>query len=163
MPPTRLSRAAAAYIDRYAPNTQKLRQFLERRIWKAEPDERPALRAEAEAFVTRVVEAGLINDAVWAEDKARRLTRRGVAPGVARQRLRAAGADPGPAFETVEAEVGDPAVAAARAFARRRRLGPFRREGRAEARKDDLAKMGRAGFGWSVAVSIIDAPDDGEG
>lgn len=160
MSSTTLSRAAAAYIDRYAPNSQKLRQFLERRIWKAEPEERSALREEASAILARVVESGLVNDTVWAEDKARRLTRRGVAPGVARQRLRAAGADPDPAFETVREELGDPALVAARAFARRRRLGPHRSMGREEARQQDLAKMGRAGFAWSVAVEIIDAPPE---
>jgi regulatory protein len=52
-------------------------------------------------------------------------------------------------------------LAAAAAYARRRRLGPFRRvpEERAERRQKDLAALARRGFGYGVAKQVIDADD----
>lgn len=141
-------RAAANYISRYAPNTRRLRQFLERR--GAEP-------AEIEEIVAKAVRLGIVDDEAWAASKARRMIGRGVAPAVARQRLRAQGVDGGAAIETIREEQGDPELLAAQAYARRRRLGPWRAEQTPETRAADLAKMGRAGFSWAVAVQVIDA------
>ena len=42
-------------------------------------------------------------------------------------------------------------------LARRRRFGPYRGDNRAERRDRDLAAMGRAGFGYGIAKTIIDA------
>ena len=58
--------------------------------------------------------------------------------------------------ETLEDD--DPDRSAAWTYARRRRLGPYRRdpEVRAERREKDLAAMGRAGFPWGLARAIVD-------
>ena len=141
-------RSAANYISRYAPNSRRLRHFLERR--GAEP-------AEIEEIVAKAVRLGTVNDEVWAASKARRMINRGVAPGVARQRLRALGVDGGAAMDTIREEQGDPELVAAQAYARRRRLGPWRADQTPETRASDLAKMGRAGFSWAMAVRVIDA------
>ena len=45
------------------------------------------------------------------------------------------------------------------AFARRRRLGPFRTAGRAEHRDKDLAALGRVGFSYQMAKRVVDAED----
>jgi regulatory protein len=46
------------------------------------------------------------------------------------------------------------------AYARRRRLGPYRpAEARAERRTKDLAALARTGFGYSVALRVIDAEE----
>ena len=51
-------------------------------------------------------------------------------------------------------------MAAALAFARRRRLGPFRTTAsRAEHREKDLAKLARQGFAYETARRIIDRED----
>ena len=51
-------------------------------------------------------------------------------------------------------------MAAALAFARRRRLGPFRTTAsRAEHREKDLAKLARQGFAYETARRIIDADE----
>jgi regulatory protein len=61
-----------------------------------------------------------------------------------------------------ESEAGSVEVAeleAAATYARRRRLGPHRRdpEARAERRERDLAALARAGFSYAIAQQIIDA------
>jgi regulatory protein len=63
----------------------------------------------------------------------------------------------------VDAEVeGDMDLAAAKALARRRRLGPWRATGRAEHRDRDLAVLGRAGFPYAIARRVVDAPSPDE-
>ena len=57
-------------------------------------------------------------------------------------------------------EAADPDLAAALAFARRRRLGPFRPQGeRAARRLKDLAALARQGFAADLARRIVDAED----
>jgi regulatory protein len=48
---------------------------------------------------------------------------------------------------------------AAAAYARRRRLGPYRAKDRDEHRVRDLASMARAGFAFDLARRIVDAKD----
>jgi len=49
-------------------------------------------------------------------------------------------------------------LAAAIAFARRRRIGPFRLDAARDAsRERDLAALGRAGFGYELARRVIEA------
>jgi regulatory protein len=55
----------------------------------------------------------------------------------------------------LEGEDGDEA-AAARALARRRRLGPYRPGERAPYRDKDLAALARAGFRYDVARAVVD-------
>ncbi|MHA1114431.1 MAG: regulatory protein RecX, partial [Alphaproteobacteria bacterium] len=51
-------------------------------------------------------------------------------------------------------------LAAAIAYARRRRLGPWRvAAARAERRERDLAALARAGFNYDLARRVVDAPD----
>jgi regulatory protein len=54
---------------------------------------------------------------------------------------------------------GDAELRAALRYARRRRLGPFRLEGRAERRDRDLAALGRQGFDYETARRVIDCQD----
>jgi regulatory protein len=48
---------------------------------------------------------------------------------------------------------------AAVAFARRRRLGPFRVKDREEKKARDLASMARAGFAYALARKVIESTD----
>ena len=55
---------------------------------------------------------------------------------------------------------GDPELAAACTFARKRRLGPWRRgEADDDARRKEMAKLGRAGFGFGLARRVVEAED----
>jgi regulatory protein len=58
---------------------------------------------------------------------------------------------------------GDAELAAAAAFARKRRIGPWRSPAeRADRREKDLAAMARAGFAYRVVRLVMDADDPAE-
>jgi regulatory protein len=118
-----------------------------------------------DAALDHATQLRLVDDARYAEDKARSLSRRGVSTMGIRARLAAKGVLGANADEALDS-LGDRAMldlAAAQALARRRRLGPWRP---AEARKDlrtkDLAVLGRAGFGYELARRVIDGELDEE-
>jgi regulatory protein len=60
-----------------------------------------------------------------------------------------------------EAADGDRAheLRAALRYARRRRLGPYRLQDRAERRERDLAALGRQGFDYETARRVVDSDD----
>ncbi len=62
------------------------------------------------------------------------------------------------ALETAREDALDVDLAAAAALARRRRLGPYRREDERQERRDrDLAALVRAGFSYDITRRIIEA------
>ena len=59
-----------------------------------------------------------------------------------------------------EEQGGNPEMTAALAYARRRRLGPYRPEAeRADHRDKDMAALGRQGFAYDLVRRIIQAED----
>jgi len=160
--PERLKRGALAYLERYASSTANLRRLLLRRVARSaaehgtDPEEG---RAAVEAILEALTRAGLLDDRAFAAARAATLRRR----GLSRQGAMAALARSGIGREAAEAVLPDTDaddLAAAAAFARRRRLGPYRpAEARAEHRLRDLAALGRRGFGPGVARRVIDAED----
>lgn len=177
--PGYLENYAQFYLQRYASSAENLRRVLYRRVWKScahhGTDEAEG-RAWVDALVARYVRAGLVDDRLYAEGRARALFRQGVPPVMIRRRLQAKGvgaAEIEGALAALAEDTPDPELAAAIAYARRRRLGPWRdgqgrngegRNGkgragdaRAERRGKDLAAMARAGFGYDAARRVIDA------
>ena len=64
------------------------------------------------------------------------------------------------ALAVLRDQTADPDLAAAIAYARRRRIGPYRTRGdREERRERDLAALARQGFGYDIARRVIDAHD----
>jgi regulatory protein len=164
-----LQNAAAFYLERYPSTAERLRRVLERRVRKAQMAEAPVMEnvgQAIEAVVTKFVDAGVIDDRAFAQTKARALHRRGASSKLTRQKLRLAGVDDRTLDEAMagldEELHSDPALrerSAAIAFARRRRLGPYRAgTDRKECRARDLAAMARAGFAYDLARKVIDAP-----
>ncbi|MBX9934587.1 MAG: RecX family transcriptional regulator [Methylobacterium sp.] len=164
-----LERAALHYLERYSASVSMLRRTLARRVQKRcrLRGEDPAAFADlVEATVTRAVSAGLVDDSRFTEARIASLRRRGAssravsaklsAKGIAREIVAAA-----LERERDAAEEGDGAAIeedAARAYARRRRLGPWRQPHlRSQQRDRDLAAMARAGFPYSLASRIVDA------
>ena len=165
-----LQNAAAFYLERYPSTAEGLRRVLNRRVAKAKMLEAPIMDNVQQAIdvvVAKFVDAGVIDDKAFAQTKARSLHRRGTSGRMTRQKLKMAGVD----ADTVDqAMIGlgeelhaDPAQRewrAAAAYARRRRLGPYRPEkDRADKRTRDLASMARAGFAYDLARKVIDAAD----
>jgi len=167
----RLHEAALDHLARFAATEAGLRGVLVRRVerWArraeaegtAEPEALSRLAAEGRAAAARVaarlVAAGAVDDAAFAESRARRLARAGrsrraiaahlAAKGVGREAARAA---------LPEAEGAE--LDAALAWCRRRRVGPFAAAGPMgrEARLKALASLARAGFGRGVAEAALD-------
>jgi regulatory protein len=167
--PERLWRRALAYLQRYAATEASLRRVLTRRaLREAEaggPDS-AALAAMVDATVARAREQRLVSDLAFAEARVRRLVARGRSPAAIRAALALKGVEEGvvgQALRRVAEEQGDPDLGAAVAFARRRRLGPWRRGSPLpEAAERELAAMARAGFSFRIARRVIDAgsPDE---
>jgi regulatory protein len=164
-----LENAATFYLERYPSTAEGLRRVLNRRVRKAQVADAPVVdnvQQVIDAIVARFVQAGVIDDQAFAQTKARSLHRRGTSTRLTRQKLRIAGVDVEAlekAMEGLDQELdtdpGQREWLAAVALARRRRLGPFRQEGRKEHRLRDLAAMARGGFEYSLARKVIDAID----
>ncbi|SEH29093.1 regulatory protein RecX [Magnetospirillum fulvum] len=155
-----IENAAMHYLERFASSRANLRRVLMGKVrrslahWGGEMAEAEAI---VDAAIIRLMGLGYLDDAAYADLKVRGLARRGGSVRAIRATLSAKGVE----SETVAAaltELGpDPDRAAALAFARRRRLGPFRQpEARADHRNRDLASLGRAGFSWEIARAVID-------
>ena len=162
---------ALAYLGRYASSAEHLRQVLRRRVKRRSgPGERidAALAAGIDALIARYRATGLLDDAAYAAARARHGLARGrslsqIAAGLAAKGVGAA--DAAAALAALQEGGGDPALAAAAAFARRRGLGPFRREppgppaDPAGDRQRALGAFARAGFPRRDAERILDCPD----
>ena len=164
--PERLEKAALAYLGRYVAPAAHLNRVLlakvERSAWFHGTD-REAGAAAVETIVRRLVERGLVDDALYAEARTRSLRRRGASGRAIRGRLAVKGVAPAlvkRALDRLDRDLGDPELAAALAYARRRRIGPYRTPAeRAVSRGRDLAALGRQGFDYDTARRVVDADD----
>jgi regulatory protein len=169
----RLHEAALAHLARFATTEAGLRRVLERRIdrWTRaaadgrDPDEiaaaAAASRNAAREVVARLVASGVVSDAAFAEARARSLRRAGRSARAVAAHLAARGV----AAETARAVLPDDAegeLAAALAFARRRRIGPFRvgEAPDAEGRRRELGMLARAGFSQDTARRALATDPD---
>jgi regulatory protein len=112
------------------------------------------------ALVERYRARGLLDDRTYAEGRARSLLRQGRPRAAIARRLAAKGVGSeaiNKALGSLSDESPDPDLAAAIAYARRRRLGPWRLKDRAEHRERDLAALGRAGFSYELARKVVAA------
>jgi regulatory protein len=165
--PADLKGAALDYLDRFAATRARLRQVMLRKIRnsvRAHGDDPAPLVAALEETILWLEASGFLSDRAYAEAKARALTAR----GTSRVHIIAQLASKGVETETARAAVDrlsmeceEPELEAARRYARRRRLGPYRGadDARAECRDKDLAAMARAGFAGRVARQVIDAEE----
>ena len=152
---------ALGYLGRYASSAENLRRVLTRRARRYSPEAAQRAAGSIEAIVTRYRESGLLDDAAYAAARAASLQRRGGSLTAIRARLAAKGVAGEVAAEAIARlrdEDQDPDLAAACAFARRRRLGPFRR-GAADRRRE-LAAFARAGFSRRTAEAVLACADD---
>src|SRR5215471_11472330 len=125
-----LERWALGYLGRYASSAENLRRVLIRRARRHSLEAAQQARAQIDAIVARYRESGLLDDAAYAAGRAASLHRRGDSLKAIRARLAGKGVSAEVAAQAVSGlreNAPDPDIAAACAFARRRRLGPFRR------------------------------------
>lgn len=149
----RLYEAALNHMARYAATEAGLARVLARRVerWgrlqeEAEPEELAdamhRAKAEIPGVLNRLRELGVLNDAAFAASRTRRLSREGKSRRATLAHLAAKGVKTPVLPDDPERE-----LAAACAYLRRRRAGPF-----GEAPQDKiLAAMARGGFSQSTA------------
>lgn len=157
-----LHELALAYVARFATSAGRLDAYLKRKLRERGWDGDGARAPDHAGVVARMVELGYVDDRGFAQARAGGMMRRGFGA----RRIGQALARDGIAEDIVVETRGDAraARAAALAFARRRRLGPF---GRGSAgmvldravRDKQLAAMLRAGHTVSFARAVIDAAD----
>jgi regulatory protein len=164
--PDHLENVALHYLQRFASSSANLRRVLMARVERsarAHGTDREEGARWVDALIERYLRSGLLDDRAYAEARAASLHRRGASARTIRQKLAAKGIDrdrAAAAVAAVDADIpGDMDLAAATALARRRRLGPFRRENREAHRQRDLAALGRAGFDCETARRVVDAAD----
>lgn len=167
--PEALERAALGYLERYASSAAHLRRLLMAKVarsarWHATDPQAGARTVDD--IVARFLRSGLLDDAAYAEARARSLHRAGASARAVRAKLRAKGVDEetiARALTALADEAAQPELAAALAYARRRRLGPYRPNAeRARHRERDLAALGRQGFAYELARRVVDAADPDE-
>ena len=161
---TALHEAALNHLARYATTRAGLIAVLDRRIARwlraAERDETTeaagrAARQTARRVADKLVALGVVNDAAFAESRARSLTRAGRSRRAVAAHLAARGIASETA-QTVLPDNPDAELAAAIAHARRRRLGPFRTAPADAARQlKELAAFARAGFSRDIAQRAL--------
>ncbi len=163
--PERLERWALHHLQRHGSSSSNLKAVLLRRV-RRHADELGTDLDQAEEEITRLIArlalGGYLDDRAYAKGVAKRLRGRGSSERAIRARLAARGIPSSLASEILrESETGEPELEAAIALARRRRLGPFRRdpEERKIRRERDLAAFGRAGFSYDVARRVVEAED----
>jgi regulatory protein len=153
-----LERLALRYVERFATTRARLADYLARKIrergWEGDP---PDVRALAE----RLAGLGYIDDRAFGEARAGAMLRRGLGRRRVSGALRAAGIgedDAAAIAPTVDAG----AQAAALAFARRRRIGPYATAvPDREMRQKQIAAMIRGGHDMDLVRKIVDlAPGD---
>ena len=152
--------SALRYLERFDCSEAKLRRVLGARIAKAARAgvaEAAAAPAIVEELLARYQSSGLIDDQRFAKNFAARQRDRGMSGRMIEQKLRARGISAElvqqllPRNESASSE-----LEAARAFARRRRLGPHRKpEVRDAYRRKDLMALARAGFDYDTATRVI--------
>jgi regulatory protein len=166
--PAMLEKWALGYLERFASSAENLRRVLRRRVRRRIRNDDETVRIAdglIDALVTRYCESGLIDDAAYAAGRARTRLARGqslrrIAAGLMAKGVGAE--DRAAALQALRETAADPDLAAACAFARRRRLGPFRPKSPSQAPADrarELAAFARAGFARREAEAVLACAD----
>lgn len=160
--PALIEKWALGYLERFASSAENLRRVLRRRVRRRTAD--PEIARQAGKLIDDLLEryrdSGLIDDAAYAAGRARNRLARGESLRKIAAGLTAKGVDAEDrtaALASLREATPDPDLAAACAFARRRRLGPFRRA--PADRQRELAAFARAGFARREAEAVLACAD----
>lgn len=162
--PGYLENAGLFYLERYATSAANFRRVLMRKVHRSALFHGTDVEEGAqwvEDLIVRYQRSGLLDDRRYADTKVTQLHRRGAAirqiQGKLREKGVAADVIEG-ALESLREGAERPDLAAAVAYVRRRRLGPFRApDARVERFQRDLAALGRAGFPYDIARDVLQA------
>ena len=167
--PQALEHWALRHLDRYGSSSANLRRVLLRRVRRVEQDREESF-PEAPTWIDDAVLAltsrGYLDDRKYADSQIARMRARGSSGKRIEYSLYEKGIPRAITREALDGAPGcaagvDAELVAAIAYAKRRRLGPFRLdpEARADRHDRDLAALGRSGFPYAIARRIVDATD----
>lgn len=156
-----LENAALYYLQRYASSAENFRQVMRRKIkrscdfHKTDPE---SFYPMVDDLAERYKSSGLLDDKVFSDARVASLRRQGRSTGDILAKLQAKGlarADIEAALNAHNSasEAEDPELEAAIRLARRKRLGQAQDP---ETQRKELAKLGRAGFGYETARAALD-------
>jgi regulatory protein len=154
-----LERLALRYVERFATTRGKLADYLRRKVrergWEGPP-------ADPVALAERMAGLGYVDDRAWAEARAAVLARRGMGARRAAEALMAARVTEPDRTAAIDTGEGA-AAAAAIAFARRKRIGPWAKVPADPAlRQKQVAALIRAGHTPALARRLAAAEDESE-
>lgn len=175
--PQSLTNAATFYLSRYAACEKALRRVLKNKLrraalanetFAADHDAQRALLETIERIIEKYKESGALNDKSFAEMKVASLRRAGKSARRIAQTLEQKGVDHelvAKALFAQDEETGQEAeLNAARAFARKKRLGPFSKDAQQSSdspattpasRAKAFAALARAGFSPDTIRKVL--------
>ncbi|MBT4935022.1 MAG: RecX family transcriptional regulator [Rhodospirillaceae bacterium] len=170
---TSLDNAALYYLGRFATSSENLRRVLLRRVDRAarhHDTDRQGCAEMIDQLIKRYLESGLLDDVAYARAQGASLNRRGKSTRAIRGWLRQRFVPADIIDDTLTAlaeELGELDLAAAIAYARKRRLGPYRKAAKPPANLEkelaalekELAALARSGFSYGLAKRIVEATD----
>ena len=160
----KLEQMALGYLNRFDVSSQKLTQHLRGRLRKLGAG--PEVVEWLTELVARYQASGLLDDARFAKNLAAQLARRGKSARAISQKLAVRGVAnelAGELMATRRRDEPEAELEAARAYVRKRRLGPFRPpEERQQLRHKDLASLARQGFSFDIARQALGSSDSSE-
>ena len=163
---TSLENAALYYLGRFATSSENLRRVLLRRVERAarhHDTDRETCAQMIDHLIVRYRQSGLLDDVAYARAQGASLNRRGKSIRAIRGWLRQRCVPADIIEDTINAlaeEPGELDLAAAIAYARKRRLGPYRKAGKPPANLEkELAALARSGFSYGLARRIVEATD----
>ena len=161
---TTIENSALFYIERYATSSENLRQVLKRKIIRASKYHNTDINACIQHIgdlIQRYLKNGILNDEVYAQAQATSMNRRGKSLRAIRSRLRQkllSDENIEKAIGVLTKEYESPDLSAAITYARKRRLGPFRKNAsNRNSLNKELASLARSGFSYSLALRIVEA------
>jgi regulatory protein len=159
--PEYLERVAIWYMERYPASEARVRRALAKRVRRSveELETDPEVGAQAiDDVIAKLTSMGLLDDRRFAVARVRTLRIRGLSKRRIESMLRHQGVSSDVVHEVLGEAAESDDLAAARTFARKRRLGPHQRseELRRERREKDLGKLARAGFSFGIARQVLD-------
>lgn len=170
-----LDRAASYYLGRYATSIENFRRILHRKLLRKgayEAFDEAVVSGWIDKTVNKYADLAVLDDQAYAVQKARSLHNRGKSQRAIKGWLRDKGVDADAsthALEILREECSDLDLAAAIQVAKRKRLGPFRRDlsGSGERPEQpvitkELGALARAGFSYALARSVIDCTSEDE-
>lgn len=156
---TYLENAALYYLQRYATSAENLRRVLMRKVKRScsfHQTEVEDFSPLVDELVARYTNAGLVDDKTYAQAKVTSLRRQGHSGRSIIARLQVKGLTSSQieaAMKNVDDGNEDAEIDAATAYARRKKLGPWRKKALTDPKdlQKEMAAMGRAGFSFDIA------------